>query len=255
MSDSVRTHRWQPPGSPIPGIHQARTLEWVAISFSNAWKWKVKVKSLSPVWLSATLWTAAYQAPPSVGYSRQEYWSGLLVPSPILVWMKLNQIKWGLKPGERQRVGFLRDSVSQQPCFLPFLLLFERKYLNTEIGDRLSEHYKGAATKALPFLMIVSVTLSSYVLCVIKEVYLYKPCYWFINCINSFYKWKPFYKDIWMNIIIGIEFLIYFCARILKRVLELSQDITLDFSDILSIRFTCVKNIWLRSKRNSDLAN
>ena len=65
-----------PPGSPIPGILQARILEWVAISFPNAWKWKEKVKSLSLVWLSATPWTAAYQAPPSMGFSRQEYWSG-----------------------------------------------------------------------------------------------------------------------------------------------------------------------------------
>ena len=62
-----------PPGSPVPGILQARTLEWVAISFSNAWKWKVKVKSLSHVRPSATPWTAAYQAPPSMGFSRQEY--------------------------------------------------------------------------------------------------------------------------------------------------------------------------------------
>ena len=69
-----------PPGSLIPGILQARTLEWVAISFSNAWKWKVKVKSLSRVWPSATLWTAAYQAPPSMGFSRQEYWSGVPLP-------------------------------------------------------------------------------------------------------------------------------------------------------------------------------
>ena len=66
-----------PPGSPLPGILQARTLEWVAISFCNAWKWKVKVKSLSRVWLLATPWTAAYQAPPSMGFSRQEYWSGV----------------------------------------------------------------------------------------------------------------------------------------------------------------------------------
>ena len=73
-----------PPGSPIPGILQARTLEWVAISFSNAWKWKVKVKSLSRVWLLATPWTAAYQAPPSMGFSRQEYWSGVPLPSPIM---------------------------------------------------------------------------------------------------------------------------------------------------------------------------
>ena len=76
-----------PPGSPIPGILQARTLEWVAISFSNTWKWKVKVKSLSHVWLLATPWTAAYQAPPSMGFSRQEYWSGVPLPSP----------NWGLE--------------------------------------------------------------------------------------------------------------------------------------------------------------
>ena len=71
-----------PPGSPIPGILQARTLECVAISFSNAWKWKVKVKSLRRVWLLGTPWTAAYQTPPSMGFSRQEYWSGLPLPSP-----------------------------------------------------------------------------------------------------------------------------------------------------------------------------
>ena len=71
-----------PPRSPVPGILQARTLEWVAISFSNAWKWKEKVKSLSRVWLLATPWTAAYQAPPSMGFSRQEYWSGVPLPSP-----------------------------------------------------------------------------------------------------------------------------------------------------------------------------
>ena len=71
-----------PPGSAAPGILQAETLEWVAISFSNAWKWKVKVKSLSRVWLLATPWTAAYQAPPSMGFSRQEYWSGLPFSSP-----------------------------------------------------------------------------------------------------------------------------------------------------------------------------
>ena len=69
-----------PPGSPIPGILQARTLEWVAISFSNAWKWKVKVKSLSRVRLLVTPWTAAHQAPPSEGFSRQEYWSGVPLP-------------------------------------------------------------------------------------------------------------------------------------------------------------------------------
>ena len=68
-----------PLGSPIPGILQARTLEWVAISFSNAWKWNVKRKSLSRVRLFATPWTAAYQAPLSMGFARQEYWSGVLI--------------------------------------------------------------------------------------------------------------------------------------------------------------------------------
>ena len=72
-----------PPGSPVHRTLQARTLEWVAISFSNAWKWKVKVKALSHVRLLAIPWTAAYQAPPSMGFSRQEYWSGVPLPSPL----------------------------------------------------------------------------------------------------------------------------------------------------------------------------
>ena len=74
-----------PPGSPVPGILQARTRECIAISFSNAWKWKVKVKSLSCVQLFSTPWTAAYQALPSMGFSRQAYWSGVPSPSPLNV--------------------------------------------------------------------------------------------------------------------------------------------------------------------------
>ena len=83
-----------PPGAPVPGILQARTLEWVAISFSNAWKWKVKVKSLSHIWLFTTPWTAAYQAPPSMGFSRQEYWSGVPLPSPLESGIKKVK-RWG----------------------------------------------------------------------------------------------------------------------------------------------------------------
>ena len=79
-----------PPGSPLRGTLQARTLEWVAISFSNAWKWKVKVKSLSCIWLLVTPWTAAYQAPPSMGFSKQEYWSGVPLPSPTRPWSNSN---------------------------------------------------------------------------------------------------------------------------------------------------------------------
>ena len=74
-----------PPGSPVPGILQARTLEWMAISFSNAWKWKAKVKLLSRVRLVATPWTAVHQVPPSMGFSRQKYWSGVPLPSPYII--------------------------------------------------------------------------------------------------------------------------------------------------------------------------
>ena len=105
-----------PPGSHVPGIIQARTLEWVAISFSNAWKWKVKVKSLSSDWLLATPWTAAYQASLSMGFSRQESWSG--VPLPFL--------QFGHTPSWFTVFGFLscqsRWAVGQgRPSFLTFL--------------------------------------------------------------------------------------------------------------------------------------
>ena len=76
-----------PSGFPVPGILQAKTLEWVAISFSSAWEWKVKVKLLSRVRPLATPWTATFQAPPSMGFSRQEYWSGLPLPSPEKKWI------------------------------------------------------------------------------------------------------------------------------------------------------------------------
>ena len=96
------THSQQPTRLPLPGILQARTLEWVAISFSNAWKWKVKVKSLSRVRLLATSWTAAHQAPPSMGFSRQEYWSGVPLPSPLsgtshvlCAWKSHGYCNWG----------------------------------------------------------------------------------------------------------------------------------------------------------------
>ena len=98
-----------PPGSTVPGILQARTLEWVAISFSNAWKWKVKVKSLSRVQLSATPWTAAHQAPPSMGFSRQEYWSGVPLPSPS-TYCTTGQIakRWGF--GSRNTILFRKPA-------------------------------------------------------------------------------------------------------------------------------------------------
>ena len=89
-----------PLGSPVPGILQAKTLEWVAISFSNACKWKVKVKSLSCVRLLATPWTAAYQAPPFMGFSRQEYWSGVPSPSPENLLKETITEKFGIWGGK-----------------------------------------------------------------------------------------------------------------------------------------------------------
>ena len=117
-----------PPGSPVPGILQARTLEWVAISF-NAWKWKVKVKSFSRVWLPATPWTAAYQAPLSVGFSRQEYWSGLPLPSPhCWGWGSANHI-CSLPAGESAHSGQYGESGKPEgelgitaSCLLPILI-------------------------------------------------------------------------------------------------------------------------------------
>ena len=87
-----------PPGSPVPGILQARTPEWVGISSSNAWKWKVKVKLLSRVRPSAIPWTAAYQAPRSMGFSRQEYWSGVPLPSRLKQLIRL--LFWRVSPRE-----------------------------------------------------------------------------------------------------------------------------------------------------------
>ena len=102
-----------PPGSPIPGILQARTLEWVAISFSNAWKWKVKVKLLSRVRLLVTPWTAAYQAPPSMGFSRQEYFP---LPSPFSPFHG-----WYLKRARNQILCLQQRLSSNQshPCHFP----------------------------------------------------------------------------------------------------------------------------------------
>ena len=95
-----------PPGSTIPGMLQARTLEWVAISFSNAWNWKVKVKSLSHVWLLVTPWTAAYQAPLSMRFSKQEYWSGMPQSDSLEKTLMLGGIGGKRRRG-RQRMRWL----------------------------------------------------------------------------------------------------------------------------------------------------
>ena len=115
-----------PSGCPVPGILQARTLEWVAISFSSAWKWKVKVKSLSHVWLLATPWTAAYQAPLSLGFSRQEYWSGVPLPSPDerLTEANVAGARWARGCGwdgwgHKRRVEYMGIATGWRFCFCP----------------------------------------------------------------------------------------------------------------------------------------
>ena len=114
-----------PLGSPISGILQARTLEWVAISFSSAWKWKVKVKSLSCVRLLATSWTAAYQAPPSMGFSKQEYWSGVPLPSPgfsISVFCRaFKRLMWVVNLQGSQE-AFLKPTWPEHPLYMQHLL-------------------------------------------------------------------------------------------------------------------------------------
>ena len=100
-----------PPGSPVPGISQARTLEWVVISFSNAWKWKVKVKSLSRIRLLETPWTAAYQAPLPMGFSRQEFWSGLPLPSPYEPLLNGYSVIWGNPRRQSCDIMYLRVSI------------------------------------------------------------------------------------------------------------------------------------------------
>ena len=113
MSDFVDPIDGSPWGSPVPGILQARTLEWVAISISNAWKWKVKVKSLGHFQLLATPWTAAYQAPSSMGFSRQEYWSGVPSPSPEEISRLPHSIVFLYFFALKSEEGFLIS-----PCFL-----------------------------------------------------------------------------------------------------------------------------------------
>ena len=112
-----------PPGFPVPGILQARTLEWVATSFSNRWKWKVKVKSLSLVRLLATPWTAAHQVPLSMGFSRQECWRGVPLPSPIIMFIKV-KTKTKIKKRILNDFNLLKIHYSIWIFFPPLLAFF-----------------------------------------------------------------------------------------------------------------------------------
>ena len=115
-----------PPGSLVPEILQVRTLEWVAMSFSNAWKWKVKVKSLSRVRLFTTPWTAAYQASPSMGFSRQQYWSGVPLPS----------LSMGIGVGVAKRSGSDLLSYCISCSEIDYLTLLLSNYFNSVLGGK-----------------------------------------------------------------------------------------------------------------------
>ena len=118
-----------PPGSPVPGILQVRTLEWVAISFSNAWKWKVRVKSLSRV--QPLAWTAAYQAPPSMGFSRQEYWSGVPLPSLNWYWGGGKRNKLHKESKLKMNLGILNETFKYRVHYVrkKIYLWFQSKML------------------------------------------------------------------------------------------------------------------------------
>ena len=161
-----------PPGFPVPGILQARTLEWVAISFSNAWKWKVRVKSLSRVRLFVTPWTAAYQAPPSVGFSRQEYWSGVPLPSPINDSLKVNYLT-SLGRTRTQELGnfiflgglqipthWLEKCVTQLLVDLENIICKNTKH-NISLFPFLWDHYGGKQTTTKNALKNISVLWAS----------------------------------------------------------------------------------------------
>ena len=131
------------PGSPDPGILQARTLEWVAISFSNAWKWKVKVKSLSRVRLFATPWTAAYQAPPSMGFSRQEYWSEVPSSSSWLLlshYEEWNKAICSNMDGPGDYYTKWNKSDKEKYHMVPFICRFLKKWYKwTYLQNRLTD--------------------------------------------------------------------------------------------------------------------
>ena len=120
-----------PLGSTVPGILQAKTLEWVAISFSIAWKWKVKVKSPSHVQLFATPWTAAYQAPLSLGVSRQKYWSGVPGPSPKVLLGKRKFKSWD----HDSQTSVRKYNMKRKKSYLPLVKPHETGCNSALLGD------------------------------------------------------------------------------------------------------------------------
>ena len=175
-----------PPGSPIPGILQARTLEWVAISFSNAWKWKVKGKSLSRVRLLATPWTAAYQAPPSMGFSRQEYWSGVPLPSPSQVLLPKIKLPWQVidttvHSGSRPHAPFRKYCDPQtESCLIHVICIYSHNmHLSFAFQTEKNRKYIQSIIWSIPWH---SLNLFSLLLCVLMLQPLPPPAYNLLLC-------------------------------------------------------------------------
>ena len=146
-----------PLGSTVPGILQARTLEWVAISFSNAWKWKVKVKSLRRVQLPATPWIVAHQAPPSMGVSTQDYWSGVPGPSP---WMDLEITILSKESQFWRKWGTVLTISKAEKRYTTFSILFLQLFWKCELcqNKRIKMHstpskYQRRQWQATPVLL------------------------------------------------------------------------------------------------------
>ena len=131
MSDLCNPIDGSSPGSPVPGILQARTLEWVAISFSNAWRWKVKVKLLSPVWLLVTPWTTAYQAPPSMGFFQARVGCHCLVLPYFIDYAKPFDCVDHNKPWKALKEMWLSDHVT---CLLRNLYVGQEVTVRTLYG-------------------------------------------------------------------------------------------------------------------------
>ena len=117
--------------APVPEILQARVLVWVAIAFSNAWKWKMKVKPLSHVPLLAIPWTEVHQAPPSMGFSRKEYWGRVPLPSQDFSWVELKQSLIGCTLARHEEGIFLfHVGPSSSPGMWELPLLVSQIYFN-----------------------------------------------------------------------------------------------------------------------------
>ena len=161
-----------PSGSPVPGILKARTLEWVAISFSNAWKWKVKVKLLSCDWLLATPWAAVHQAPPSMGFSRQEYWSGMPLPSPKTRFIFFSHL-------------VVSDSLRPVDCSPPSFSV--HGILQARILERVAISFSRGSSRPRDRTQVSHIAGRRFNLCTTRETRLASLKCWILSIVNFYF--------------------------------------------------------------------